>query len=168
LIFVTVGTHYQKFTRLVQKMDYIAANLSEEVIIQYGHTTIDIKHARGHDFIDTDTYNSLLNDARVIVTHDGAGAMIASISAGKQVVVVPRLQQYGELLYRNRAELAKKLESMGLLHVICNVEEIPEALANVMNSTPPEKAWVSHRTEFIDRIKGYLKKFGNNEESDNS
>ena len=163
MIFVTVGTHYQKFTRLVSKMDDIAAGTTEEVIIQYGHTTIAIKHATGHDFIDTDTYNRLLNEARVIVTHDGAGAMIASISAGKQVIVVPRLQQYGEMLYRNRAELAKKLESMGLLHVICDVEEIPEALTSTLTEIPPNKTWVSHKAEFIEKIKGYLKKFSNGE-----
>jgi len=38
MIFVTVGTHDQGFERLVKKMDEIAGQIDEEVVIQVGYT----------------------------------------------------------------------------------------------------------------------------------
>jgi UDP-N-acetylglucosamine transferase subunit ALG13 len=38
MIFVTVGTHYQGFDRLIRKMDEIAGKIEEDVIMQIGST----------------------------------------------------------------------------------------------------------------------------------
>ncbi|RKY56218.1 MAG: beta-1,4-galactosyltransferase, partial [Candidatus Neomarinimicrobiota bacterium] len=38
MIFVTVGSHYKGFERLVEKMDEIAGKIEEEVIMQIGYT----------------------------------------------------------------------------------------------------------------------------------
>ena len=38
MIFVTVGTHDQGFKRLVKKMDEIAGQIDEEVVMQIGST----------------------------------------------------------------------------------------------------------------------------------
>lgn len=159
MILVTVGTHYQSFSRLVQKMDEVAAGTSEEVIIQRGHTKFQPTHAITYDFVDAATYDRLLHQSRILVTHDGAGAMIAGINAGKPVIVVPRLQCYGELLYTNKVELAKKLASMGLLRVVYDVAEIPLVLKNIEQKTSDRKKWVSHKPELIEKLKGYLAQF---------
>jgi len=164
LILVTVGTHYQSFTRLVQKMDEIAAGLSEEVIIQRGHTKYQPKYATSYDFVDAATYDRLLQEARVFVTHDGAGAMMAGINANKPTIVIPRLQQYGEMLYANKAELAKKLESMGLLRVVFDVGQIPSVLKTIEQETAGRGKWVSRKLLLIERLKTCLAQFASEAE----
>ncbi len=159
MILVTVGTHYQSFSRLVQKMDEIAAGFSEEVIIQRGHTKYQPKYATAYDFVDAATYARLLQEARVFVTHDGAGAMMAGINANKPTIVIPRLQHFGEMLYTNKAELAKKLESMGLLRLIYDVDEIPPALKTIEQETAGRSKWVSRKSELIERLKTCLARF---------
>lgn len=159
MIMVTVGTHYQSFSRLVEKMDEIAAGTSEEVIIQRGHTKFQPKHATTYDFVDAVTYNRFLQEARIIVTHDGAGAMIAGINANKPTIAVPRLQHYGEMLYTNKAELAEKLQSMGLLRLVCDVDDIPAALKSIEQDTAGRRKWVSDKAKLIEKLKEYLARF---------
>ena len=45
MIFATVGLHYMGFERLIRKMDELAGEIDEEVIIQTGHTKYQPRNA---------------------------------------------------------------------------------------------------------------------------
>jgi UDP-N-acetylglucosamine transferase subunit ALG13 len=98
MILVTVGTHPQGFERLVKAADELAADLDEEVVIQYGSSSYVPQHARGFRWATSQEMERLTTEARVVISHAAAGAIILALHAGKPLVLVPRLKQYNELL----------------------------------------------------------------------
>lgn len=123
-----MGTHNQGFDRLAKRVDEIAKGVGEDVIIQRGHTAYTPKHASFFDFATRDEMRRLVKKARVIVSHGGAGSIIFALSAGKPVVVVPRLKRYGEHVNDHQLELARALEEGGKVRAVYDIEELETAL----------------------------------------
>jgi beta-1,4-N-acetylglucosaminyltransferase len=110
LILVTVGTHDQGFDRLVRSMDQLAVQLDERVIIQRGSSTYRPRYARHFRFTNSQEMAGLTREARVVVSHAAAGAIILSLNYGKPLVLVPRLRVLGEHLDDHQLELAKAMD----------------------------------------------------------
>ena len=91
MIFVTIGMHTKGFDRLVKKMDEIAGNIDEEVIIQTGGTSFKPQNATWFDFTTEEEIKELCRKASVVVTH-AAMSILDAWEYGKPVVVVPRLR----------------------------------------------------------------------------
>ena len=51
MIFVTDGTHYQGFDRLITKMDEVAGKIDDEVAIQIGSSKYHPKNAKWFTFL---------------------------------------------------------------------------------------------------------------------
>jgi beta-1,4-N-acetylglucosaminyltransferase len=136
MILVTVGTHHQGFDRLVQAMDDYAATTSEPVVIQRGSSAYVPRHARSFTFADYETMESLNREARLVVAHAAAGAVLLAIRLGKPLVVVPRLRGYGEHMDDHQRQLAaalaerrraRMLETLSFSDVCEAIEEAPSA-----------------------------------------
>ncbi len=131
MIFVTVGTHYQGFERLVKKMDEIACGLGEEVIMQIGNTKYTPSYAEWFPFLeDEEEFMKIMKTAEVVVAHGGAGTLLSVLSFGKPVVVVPRLRRYGEHTDDQQIELAEALKASKGIAVVYDVEYLAENLKN--------------------------------------
>lgn len=113
MILVTVGTHSQGFNRLVQPMDELAATLEERVVIQYGASTHVPVHAEAFAFTSSGRMAELTGEARVIVMHAAAGSIILALTLQKPLVLVPRLQRFGEIFDDHQRQLAAALETQG-------------------------------------------------------
>jgi beta-1,4-N-acetylglucosaminyltransferase len=113
MILVTVGTHSQGFNRLVRAADELAAELDEPIIIQRGSSTYQPQHAEHFQFTTSQRMVELTQQARVIVTHAAAGAIITVLREGKPLVVVPRLKQFGEHIDDHQQQLAEALAANG-------------------------------------------------------
>ncbi len=113
MILVTVGTHPQGFDRLVKAADELAAGLDEQVVIQYGSSTYRPRHARGFAFETSQRMAELTAEARVVVTHAAAGAIILGLQSAKPLVVVPRLKQFNEHIDDHQQQLATALSAQG-------------------------------------------------------
>lgn len=136
MIFVTVGSHYHGFERLIRKMDEIAGGTDEKVIMQIGYTKYKPKNAEYFDFVESYKEIQELNQsARVVVCHDGAGSMITALQCGKLPIVVPRMKKYGEHTYENPADLAKELEKEGKIILVYDVNNIEEIIKNKTKKT---------------------------------
>lgn len=152
MIFVTVGTHNQGFGRLVKKMDEIAREMEEEVVIQRGHTSYEPRHARFFDFASREEMEEWVTKAQIIVTHGGAGSIIFALSKNKPVVVVPRLKRYGEHVNDHQIELARALEKEGRVRAVLDVEDLRRCIEEVKGKTI-----ISEKPEMIEEIKKYLR-----------
>ncbi len=129
MIFVTVGTHYQGFERLIKKMDEIAGKIDDEVIMQIGYTDYEPKNAKWLRFLEREEdILELYKKADVIVAHAGAGTLLTALSFGKPVVVVPRLKKFGEHIDDQQLELAEALESMGKAIAVYDIEKLEDAI----------------------------------------
>jgi beta-1,4-N-acetylglucosaminyltransferase len=109
LILVTVGTHNQGFDRLVRSMDRLAAQVEEQVIIQRGSSTYRPRHAAHFRFTTGREMARLTREARVVVSHAAAGAIILALNCGKPLVLAPRSRVFGEILDDHQFELARVL-----------------------------------------------------------
>lgn len=114
MILVTVGMHTQPFDRLVQAADELAFGCEEEVIIQRGCATYVPENARSIDYVDEGQIHRWMAEARIVVSHGGAGVILDALLAGKPLVVVPRLREYDEHSDDHQLELAEALDSQRL------------------------------------------------------
>ena len=137
MIFVTVGMHQEGFDRLIKKMDEIAGNIDEEVIMQIGSTEYQPRNAKYFEFTeDFQRVQELNRKARVVVCHGGAGTIITALEQGTPVIAVPRLKRYGEHINDHQLELVDALVEEGKVMAVYDVEELEGALNNlILNSS---------------------------------
>lgn len=127
MIFVTVGTHKQQFDRLVKAVDGFVAGgkIRGSVIIQTGNSTYIPKNCKHFKFTGKDKIRKIQKNARVIITHAGAGTIIEALSYKKPVIVVPRLKKFGEHTDDHQTDLADNLSEHGIVKVVYDVNELP-------------------------------------------
>lgn len=129
VIFVTVGSHYQGFDRLIKKMDEIAGKTDEKVIMQIGHTSYKPVNAEYFDFVDDFSKIEQLNrDARVVVSHAGAGSILTALKLGTPVIVVPRLKRYNEHMDDHQLEIAEAMSRNRNVSVAKDLNYLDELL----------------------------------------
>lgn len=148
MIYVTLGTMYKNFDRLVHAIDEVAAATQERVVMQTGMSTIQPKYCECFDFKPHEEILALEEEARLIVCHGGAGSMMEALRLKKPLIVVPRLKRFGEHNNDHQMELARAAESRGWGRCIVDIEELAEACANppevCMNYAPAIAPLVAH------------------------
>ena len=109
LILVTVGTHSQQFDRLVSGADQLAVQIKEKVIIQRGCSNYVPRYAEHFRWTSSNHMESLIGDARVVISQASAGAIILALKFGRPLVVVSRLKRYGENHDDHQQQIARAL-----------------------------------------------------------
>jgi len=127
LILVTVG-HFVLFKRVLEKMDAIAQQTDEPVLIQVP-PLVDWKpkHAQHTAHIE-DLPRWAKANARVVVTH-GAMTLVEMLEAGVPVVCVPRRSHLKEHINDHQFSFAHRLAEKYAFPVIDDVEGLSQALA---------------------------------------
>jgi UDP-N-acetylglucosamine transferase subunit ALG13 len=133
MIFVTVGMHTQPFDRLVRAADELAALLDERVIIQRGVASHAPRCAQHVDYVDGEKMGRWLSEARVVISHAGAGSILAALRAGKPLVLAPRMHRFAEHFDDHQFELAEALAEEGRAVMVTDVsaETLAEAVKQV-------------------------------------
>lgn len=131
MIFVTVGMHNVGFDRLIKKMDDIAGEIDEEVVIQKGASSYIPQYATFFDFLDEQKMQKYYEDARVIVAHAGAGTVIIALSEKKPLILVPRRKEFLECVDEQQLELTEKLSQQEGIIAIYDVNDIERYLKNL-------------------------------------
>lgn len=125
MIFVSVGMHIQGFDRLIQKMDEIAGEIDEEVIMQIGFTQYQPKNAKYFNSInELQKIQELNRKARIVVCHGGAGTIITALAEGTPVIAIPRLKKYNEHLNDHQLELVNELAKNGIITKVQDINEL--------------------------------------------
>ena len=98
MILVTLGSQKFQFDRLLQAIDRLVAEgrINEPVFAQIGYSDYLPQNYEYKKFLDREEFEKLQDNADIIVTHAGTGAIIGSVKKGKRVVAVPRLAKFGE------------------------------------------------------------------------
>lgn len=119
LIFVTVGTHEQQFDRLVKKMDELALEIEEEIVIQKGYSLYKCKNIfQEYEMLTFQEMNSFVDSSEVIVTHGGPGSIFLPLSLGKKPIVVPRLKEFGEHVDNHQKDFAIRLKKEDKIDIV--------------------------------------------------
>jgi UDP-N-acetylglucosamine transferase subunit ALG13 len=127
MIFVTVGTHETPFDRLVDAARPLVE--IDELVVQHGSSSVRVDGARTVDFLSFDELTDLVDSARLVVTHAGAGSVLVALAAGKRPVVVPRLHALGEAVDDHQLVFARHLAGAGLVTLVEDPDGLVDAVA---------------------------------------
>lgn len=125
MILVTIGTS-NPFDRLLRAVDGLAAD--EEVVVQRGRSAVQPVAARCVDYLPFEELAALVEEARAVVMHAGAGSILLALMNGHRPIVVPRLRRYGEVVDDHQLVLAERLDKAGIVRLVVDPANIRDAL----------------------------------------
>ena len=114
MIFFTLGTEQFPFQRMVDAADLVAEALpAEEVFVQIGKHPDPPRLAMWERWLSYPDFAARVRDARVVVTHAGAGSLLSCAWIGKIAITAPRLHRFGEHVDDHQTELAGRMAELG-------------------------------------------------------
>lgn len=118
MILVTVGTEQYPFNSLMSWIDllirYELIDRNEEVIVQYGASGVLPDQVKIFKRLPESEFQTLLEQARVVISHCGEGSVMLLESLGKPYILVPRIQRFGEHVDNHQLEMAIAMEKQGI------------------------------------------------------
>lgn len=133
-------------------MDEIAGKIDEKVIMQIGHTEYKPVNAEYFDFVDDFAKIEQLNrDARIVVSHAGAGSILTALNLRSPVIVVPRLKKYNEHMDDHQLEIADAMSSRNGVMTAYNIEDIDQLLQKTVTINQ-----LSVKHDLVNSLKKYL------------
>lgn len=156
MIFITLGSQKFQFDRLLQKVDSLIENniITEKVIAQTGYSKYEPKHFEQIPFLSRDQFAELMQQADIVITHGGTGAIIGAVKKGKKVIAVPRLAKYGEHVDNHQLEIVNQFKDSNLIIACTDLEEL-EIKFNQLE-TVKLNSYISNTQSIIDDIINYL------------
>lgn len=158
MIFATVGTQIP-FDRLIKAIDKVCANLSvnEQVIAQIGDSNYKAVNIKTVCHLDKEAFDLHIRNASCIIGHAGMGTIAIAMEYSKPLLVMPRLNKYGEVVHDHQIDIAKKFEKLGYLLVAYTEDQLSNKVKQLKTFVPrlrnaePEK--VAERiTDFINSL----------------
>lgn len=135
MIFVTLGSQKFPFDRLLKELDRLieAGVITQPVFAQTGYSTYTPSHFAFEPFLDRDSFCAKMQEADTVITHAGTGAIIGAVKAGKKVIAVPRLSQYGEHVDDHQLQIIDQFNEMNLILGLRDVAQLEEAVGELPN-----------------------------------
>ena len=98
MIFVTVGSRNYPFDRLFKALDklYDEGVLTDKMFAQTGTSAYQPRNFEYRDFISQEEFLEKVQQADIVVSHGASGSIMKALNADKKVIVVTRLEKYGE------------------------------------------------------------------------
>lgn len=152
MIFVTTGTNGIPFDRLLREVDTVADE--EPLIVQHGPSNLRPPHATCLDYVSFSRLVELVREARVIVTHGGAGTILVALMNGKRPLVVPRLARFGEAVDDHQLELGRRLDEAELVTLVDDVGRLRELVQPMRPGPSPVRR--QPPTALLDDLRTYL------------
>lgn len=156
MILVLLGTQNNSFHRLLEEIqkNIDDKNIKEKVVVQAGYTKFESKDMTIYNQLPKEQLQELIKEADLIITHGGVGSIISSITNGKKVIAVPRLQKYKEHVNDHQLDIINSFNESGYIIGIHGVEELKEALKKVPDFEPKE--YVQNTGNIIKIIKDFI------------
>ena len=82
-------------------------------------------------FLPEDVFKKYIDEASVVISHAGSGALFNAIKKGKKTITVARLKKYHEMVDDHQTELAKKLSEEG--YIIDGTYSLVDAARKIAN-----------------------------------
>lgn len=158
MIFITLGSQKFQFNRILKKIDELIEKgiIKEEVFAQIGYSNYQPINYKYEDFLDREKFSKLMKSSTLVITHGGTGAIITAVKAGKKVVAVPRLSQYGEHVDDHQLQLLKQFDGMGIILPCYDIEELDKKIIEIekIKLNP----YISNTKVILEDIEKYIGK----------
>ena len=146
MIFVTVGTQKQQFTRLIK---YIEKAKLKNVVMQNGYTKYEGSQIQCLGFISPKQMQKYIKKADYVITHAGI-TIIELLEQNKKVLVVPREKRYKEHINNHQFEICDALEKEGYILVAHTEEEFLRKVKEITTFKP--KKYPQPDTAFYTKL----------------
>ena len=156
--FVTVGNATQPFRRLLDAVAAHAQGWPQPVIVQHGNTPFDSAHCVSRTFLEMSEFSGLVEQARLLIMHAGAGSLLHAIRMGKVPVVMPRRAMYGEHIDDHQLEFAKALADMGMIILAEEPRDLLQAVAEALPKPARPKSEI-HTPRIVGLVGNVLKRY---------
>ena len=156
MILVLLGTFRIEFQRPLVEIEKLCkeGRISEEIIVQSGHTKYESQFLTMVPFMDVDRLNQLYDEARIIITHAGTGSMLNGVKRGKKVIAIPRLTKFGEHIDDHQLEIAGVFAEKKYV-LPWNEGDSLYSILQQANDFVPEK-YISKKEVIIEYLKNYI------------
>lgn len=135
MIFVTLGSQKFQFDRLLAELDRLIETgiITQPVFAQTGYSTYTPKHFTAQAFLDRDGFSEKMDQAALVITHAGTGAIIGAVKKGKKVIAIPRLSKYGEHVDDHQTQIVAQFNEMDLILGLEDTTQLEAALLEIPN-----------------------------------
>lgn len=156
MIFVCVGSRDYQFNRLLKALDKLVAEkkVTEQIVAQIGQSDYEPENYEWYRFIDRDEFKRYQNQADLIISHGGTGALIGALKLGKQVIAVPRLAKFGEHIDDHQTQISGILAKEGYLREVLDISILGDTI--VLAYTDPIKKKYDKPSNIISIIEKYI------------
>ena len=144
MIFVTVGSRNYPFDRLFKKLDelYESGILNDTMFAQVGTSTYKPKHYEYDNFISPEEFLEKVQQADIVVSHGASGSIMKALNAGKKVIVVTRLEKYGEHINDHQIQNNEAFSSNGyVLMADLELENLGECFRRIYDKRDGLVPW---------------------------
>lgn len=157
MIFVCLGSREYQFNRLLRKLDELVecGAIADTIISQIGQSTYLPKHYSYKRFMPVDEFKKNQQNADLIISHGGTGALIGALKMGKKVLAVPRLAKYGEHIDDHQMQIVEALSKEGYLKAAMCMDDLLEGI-NVLKKIKTKQYNQSSR--IVEIIEGFINK----------
>ncbi len=129
MIFVTIGTHPDQFDRLIRRIDEIAPQIKEKIVVQRGFTKYKPKNVEYFDF--TDNIDKYYRDSRIVIAQSATSLIEFILKYGKPVITVPRESKYKEHINDHQVEFGEYFAKRANVLMIRDMKDLtPKLLIN--------------------------------------
>jgi len=132
--FVSIGNGTQSFERLLDAVVAIADQLPQPVIVQHGRTPFNHESIEHFAFTDEAGFREYLFNSDLFITHGGGGSVFAAIRMGKKPVVVPRRQQFDEIVDDHQLLFTAELARQRRIEPAYEIADLGEAASRVLDN----------------------------------
>lgn len=159
MIFVCVGSRGYQFNRLLETVDCLVGqgHITEDVFAQIGGSDYQPVNYPFQRYLDEAGFRKYQNQADIIISHGGTGALVTALKLGKQVIAVPRRKCFGEHIDDHQMQVSGILEEQGYLRQVLDMKELEQAIS-LCKECPIEMKFdipsniISIIDEYIERL----------------
>lgn len=139
MIFVCVGSREYQFDRLLKEVDRLVETgvIAVPVFAQIGCSIYIPRHCSYERFLDRERFSQLQEEAEVIISHGGTGALIGALKMGKKVIAVPRLAKYGEHIDDHQMQISGVLADEDYLRQVLDMDELGSVIQETFQGPAP-------------------------------
>jgi UDP-N-acetylglucosamine transferase subunit ALG13 len=158
MILVTLGTQDKPFVRLLKAIDdeIIKGNIKEKVIVQAGYSLnkYETNNMEMFDLIDRESFNKLVNECSLLITHGGVGSILAGLKANKKVIACPRLFKYKEHINDHQTQIINEFAKVGYILAYNENDKLEDILKKAKTFKPQK--YVSNTNNLVEMIKDFI------------
>ncbi|WPR73537.1 PssE/Cps14G family polysaccharide biosynthesis glycosyltransferase [Algoriphagus sp. NG3] len=159
MIFVLLGTFPLTFPRPLVEIEKLIQTgvITDEVIVQSGHTPFQSDHMKIIPFMPLDELLSLYQRADLIITQAGTGSIIKGLKLNKKMIAIARLAKLGEHVDDHQSELIKEFSECNFLLPWSEQDQLADILEKIADFKPQvykseNKAIVNYLIDYIDNV----------------